>query len=205
MQAIVLCGGLGTRLRDALPEGTPKAMADVHGRPFLWHLLAYWAPFIDTFVLATGYGHQKTYDYFHKSFWGKKIIYAESLKGTRGAVEWALKSATEFPILILNGDTFFEVNPLTLFQFNTNHGGDITLSYSLRDNCHAGVDILNNNLGAYRASIFPCDDYFIDIGTPAGLNAFRQRVKCQGLALPASDRNAPSPQPLPQLDPPGGC
>ena len=39
MQVAVLAGGLGTRLRDALPPGTPKPMAEVAGRPFLEHVL----------------------------------------------------------------------------------------------------------------------------------------------------------------------
>ncbi len=39
MQVAVLAGGLGTRLRGSIPEGTPKPMAEVAGRPFLEHVL----------------------------------------------------------------------------------------------------------------------------------------------------------------------
>ena len=53
--AVILAGGLGTRLSKAVP-GLPKPMAPVNGRPFLEHQIDYWiAQGIDHFVLSVGY------------------------------------------------------------------------------------------------------------------------------------------------------
>ena len=53
--AIILAGGLGTRLRAAVPD-LPKPMAPIAGRPFLEYLLDYWAAQgIRRFILSVGY------------------------------------------------------------------------------------------------------------------------------------------------------
>ena len=56
--AVILAGGLGTRLRSAVPD-LPKPMAPINGRPFLEHQLNYWIDQgIDHFVLSLGYRHE---------------------------------------------------------------------------------------------------------------------------------------------------
>lgn len=64
MKAIILCGGLGTRMREET-EYRPKPMVDIGGRPILWHILKYYAHFdVRDFVLCLGYKGQMIKDYF---------------------------------------------------------------------------------------------------------------------------------------------
>lgn len=64
MQAVILCGGQGTRIR-AVAEDKPKPMVDVGGKPILWHIMKYYASFgVRRFVLALGYQGSAIVDYF---------------------------------------------------------------------------------------------------------------------------------------------
>lgn len=64
MQAVILCGGLGTRLREET-EYRPKAMVEVGGRPILWHIMRWYARFgVREFVLCLGYKGSLIKDYF---------------------------------------------------------------------------------------------------------------------------------------------
>jgi D-glycero-alpha-D-manno-heptose 1-phosphate guanylyltransferase len=75
-EAIVLAGGLGTRLRQAVPD-LPKPMAPVNGRPFLEHLLDYWiGQGIDRFVLSVGYRHEVVERHFGSRYRSTEIDYA---------------------------------------------------------------------------------------------------------------------------------
>jgi glucose-1-phosphate cytidylyltransferase len=63
-QVVILCGGLGTRLREET-EYRPKPMAEVGGRPVLWHLMKLFAHYeLTDFVLCIGYRGQMIKDYF---------------------------------------------------------------------------------------------------------------------------------------------
>src|SRR5580658_4214980 len=108
MEAIVLAGGLGTRLASRL-HGLPKPMAPVAGRPFLEILLNQLHRSGCTRVLlAVGHRHSVIQDHFGASFHGIEIDYAvESVPlGTGGAIRLALAHAREESVLVLNGDTF---------------------------------------------------------------------------------------------------
>ncbi|MEG3640221.1 glucose-1-phosphate cytidylyltransferase [Magnetococcus sp. PR-3] len=64
MQLVILCGGLGTRLREET-EFRPKPMVPIGGRPILWHIMKYYAHFgIKHFILALGYKGDIIKDYF---------------------------------------------------------------------------------------------------------------------------------------------
>ncbi|HUP57423.1 MAG TPA: NTP transferase domain-containing protein, partial [Bdellovibrionota bacterium] len=72
MQAIVLAGGQGSRLRVEVP-GVPKPLAPIRGRPFLERLLSYWAAQgIRSFILATGFGA----DAIERHFEGTSIAFS---------------------------------------------------------------------------------------------------------------------------------
>ncbi len=113
MKAIVLAGGLGTRLRSVCAD-RPKPMADVNGKPFLYHLMHYWiGQGVSHFILSVGYLHEKVIDYFGHSFEGIPIDYSIELfpMGTGGGLILALEhlSRLDLSVLVLNGDTYFEV------------------------------------------------------------------------------------------------
>ena len=64
MKVVVLCGGLGTRLREET-EFRPKPMIEVGGRPLLWHIMKIYAHHgLNEFVLALGYKGEQIRQYF---------------------------------------------------------------------------------------------------------------------------------------------
>jgi glucose-1-phosphate cytidylyltransferase len=64
MEAVILCGGLGTRLREET-EYRPKPMIEVGGRPILWHIMKWYGKFgVEDFVLCLGYKGSMIKDYF---------------------------------------------------------------------------------------------------------------------------------------------
>lgn len=119
-ELVVLVGGLGTRLRSAVPN-LPKPMAPVRGEPLLAHLLRYWiSQGIEHFVLATGYMGDVINDYFGDSIEGRLISYSHesSPLGTGGAVFQALEKL-KLPgkyIALANGDTWFNADLHKLYE-----------------------------------------------------------------------------------------
>lgn len=111
--AIILAGGLGTRLRTVVPN-LPKPMAPVNGKPFLASLMNYWVgQGIKRFVLSIGYKSQTIIDYFGSSFEGSDIDYVveTSPLGTGGGLLLANQRLDlDSPYLLLNGDTYFPVD-----------------------------------------------------------------------------------------------
>lgn len=110
--AIILAGGLGTRLRSAVPD-LPKPMAPIRGIPFLAYQMQYWIKEgIDRFVLSVGYKYELIEKYFGSQFEGALLEYAIELTplGTGGGFLQAAKICDNEPhFLLLNGDTYFEV------------------------------------------------------------------------------------------------
>ena len=111
--AVILAGGLGTRLRSAVPD-LPKPMAPIGGRPFLEYQLDYWiSQGVSRFVLAIGYRHEVIVQHFGLRYKGVEIEYAveEHPLGTGGGfLAAAEKVGCREPFLILNGDTYFGVD-----------------------------------------------------------------------------------------------
>ena len=108
MQAIVLAGGFGTRLRARVSE-VPKPMAPIGGRPFLEYLLDRLHKAGCTHaVLATGYLHGVIEQHFGSSYRGMAVSYSQETTplGTGGAVLQALRGLPDEPALVMNGDTW---------------------------------------------------------------------------------------------------
>ena len=64
MQVVILCGGMGTRLREET-EFRPKPMVEIGGRPILWHIMRHYSTFgHNRFLLCTGYKGGMIKDYF---------------------------------------------------------------------------------------------------------------------------------------------
>ena len=127
--AIILAGGLGTRLKKVNPK-LPKPMAPVNGRPFLEYLMDYWIEQgISRFVLSIGYLSQSIIDHFGKKYRETSIDYIieESPLGTGGGLLMSAKGLTE-PFLVLNGDTFFEVDLKDLTAFHEKNKSEWTIS-----------------------------------------------------------------------------
>jgi glucose-1-phosphate cytidylyltransferase len=66
MKAVILCGGLGTRLAEET-DIIPKPMVEIGGKPILWHIMKYYSHFgVNDFVIALGYKGEMIKDYFLK-------------------------------------------------------------------------------------------------------------------------------------------
>lgn len=110
MKAIVLCGGLGTRL-GALTRNTPKPLIDVAGRPFLSYVLdKLCIPEVQGFVLATGFHAERVSDVIKTNWQGRPVQYSVELMplGTGGAIRLAMENFDLDQALVVNGDTLFD-------------------------------------------------------------------------------------------------
>lgn len=106
-EAIILAGGFGTRLREAVPD-LPKPMAPIANRPFLaWQLDYLIAAGIQHFILSVGYKADTISNYFGDSYKGCAISYVKEDEplGTGGAIRLALTAATQERVFVCNGDT----------------------------------------------------------------------------------------------------
>lgn len=130
VDAIVLAGGLGTRLRPLVSE-LPKPMAPVSGRPFLELLLEYWiSQGVRRFILSIGHLAEKIVSHFGDSWRGADIAYARESQplGTGGGLLLAAAGAHTEDVLVLNGDTFFGVEFPAFSAFHRANRSDCTLS-----------------------------------------------------------------------------
>jgi D,D-heptose 1,7-bisphosphate phosphatase len=130
MQAIILAGGFGTRLQSVV-NNVPKPMADIDGLPFLAYLFTYLKNNnITDVVLSVGYLHDKIINYFGNNYLGINIKYAienEAL-GTGGAIINSLQFINKNqPVIILNGDTFLQVDYQRLIDFFHHNQSNLTL------------------------------------------------------------------------------
>lgn len=127
ISAVILAGGLGTRLRSAVPD-LPKPMAPVARRPFLEYQLDYWiAQGVGRFVLSVGYRYEAIREHFGVRYKGAELDYAIERQplGTGGGFLLAVeKIGREKPFLLLNGDTYFAVNWGMLNAYAQEHDAD---------------------------------------------------------------------------------
>lgn len=109
----VLAGGLGTRLRDVLPE-TPKILAPILGQPFLGHLLNWLVrQGARRVVLSLGYRAEEVVAFLQSHEFGpleiQTVVEPRSL-GTGGAIAFARPVLNTDPILVMNGDTIVDIS-----------------------------------------------------------------------------------------------
>ena len=128
-EAIILAGGLGTRLRDTVPD-LPKCMAPVAGKPFLHYVLAYLQKQgVNRFIFSLGYKSEPVIDYIKQlSIFNYQFSIEDEPFGTGGAIKLAASKAAEKNILVLNGDTLFSVDIQTLSALHEQQNADCTLS-----------------------------------------------------------------------------
>jgi D-glycero-alpha-D-manno-heptose 1-phosphate guanylyltransferase len=131
-EAIILAGGLGTRLQNVV-NNLPKAMAPVNDRPFLEYLLDYLLSYeTKKVVLSVGYRYQTIMDHFGSQYKGMEIDYAIEKEplGTGGGLRLALEKCSEKDVLALNGDTLFLID---LFDFRKRYQQHaVSISIALR-------------------------------------------------------------------------
>jgi glucose-1-phosphate cytidylyltransferase len=154
MKVVILCGGVGTRLREET-EYRPKPMVNIGDRPILWHIMKYYSQFgFHDFVLALGYKGKMIKDYFchyelmnndvtielgqHEKFYihyahdevGWKITLAntgeKSLKGAR--LKKVERYITNDTFMMTYGDGIADVDISKLLAFHKAHGKMATVT-----------------------------------------------------------------------------
>ena len=197
MEAIVLAGGFGTRLRRVV-SNVPKPMAPIDdaGTPFLAVLLRKIAKEgINKIILSTGYMHEIIEQYFGDSFANMSIIYSNesSPLGTGGAVKEALSLCSEDNVFVLNGDTYFDVDLHNFDRYgNILIDGDNVTAFQEKKYCKRGFinggiyclskkeskimpegkfsfekDFMEKQLPFIKAKVWNSRGIFIDIGIPS--------------------------------------
>ena len=130
-EAIVLAGGLGTRLRAVTNDAMPKTMAEVANRPFLYYVLRQLKRWnTERVVLSVGFKHEMIRDHFTDRFLQMDLVYsieAEPL-GTGGAIRQSLTHINGNDCFILNGDSFFDADLDALEQLRVSHDADLTMA-----------------------------------------------------------------------------
>lgn len=129
-EIILLAGGLGTRLRDAVPD-LPKAMAPVNNKPFLEYQLDY----INRFgprkvILSTGYLSNSIENYFGSGYKNLDLIYSfenEPL-GTGGAIRLAFSHVCSPHAMVMNADTMFRINLDSFFQSHIENLANVSIA-----------------------------------------------------------------------------
>lgn len=130
MEAIILAGGMGTRLKTVITD-IPKPMAPIHGEPFLSYLLNYLSnQHITKVILSTGYMHEVVENYYGRKYGNLMIDYSIELEplGTGGAIKKALTKVSTDNVFVLNGDTFFKVDLKSLLNIHLSTNSDLTLA-----------------------------------------------------------------------------
>ena len=131
-EAIILAGGLGTRLRDAVPD-LPKCMAPVAGRPFVSIVIDYLRmQGIERFIFSLGYKSGVIEEFLQKEYPTldyTSVIEPEPL-GTGGAIRLAIQKTVSRNIVVANGDTLFKISLHDLFK--THHDNDAECTLALK-------------------------------------------------------------------------
>ncbi len=129
-EAIVLAGGLGTRLRSVLSD-LPKCLAPVAGKPFLAYVINHFlTEGIEQFIFSLGYKHEIIEAFLRKEYpeLNYKVSIEEKPLGTGGAIHRACMITEEKSVIVLNGDTLFAVQLNKLVPFHLMTGAHCTLS-----------------------------------------------------------------------------
>ena len=147
-EAIILSGGLGTRLREAVPE-LPKSMAPVAGVPFIKHVVEHFiAGGVERFIFSLGYKSEVIIDFLSKEFphLEKVFVVEDEPLGTGGAIAKAVAECTGENVLIANGDTLYKVDPKRLGAYHVSNSSECTLSLKpMRNFDRYGVVILDKD------------------------------------------------------------
>ncbi|MBI4118627.1 MAG: NTP transferase domain-containing protein [Parcubacteria group bacterium] len=147
MQAVILAGGLGTRLRP-LTDTIPKPMVLVRNRPFLEHLFALLKEngIVDILVLTGHLGEVIENHFGDGSTYGLRVVYSQEHEplGHGGALHLAYEKLAD-SFVLLYGDNFLPIDYRDLVNFYTKSGKEgVVVSYQFKDESERGDNYSNN-------------------------------------------------------------
>ena len=157
LEAIILAGGFGTRLKEVVPD-LPKPMAPIKGKPFLAYLLENLSKKgFKRVILSLGYMPEKIIDYFETSFNGIEITYSIEKEplGTGGATKLALEKCTQDHVYVINGDTYldFEVDEIESL-WHKNHQPIIVGVNVEKTSRYGSLEIVDGRVISFKEKAF---------------------------------------------------
>ncbi len=147
-EAVILAGGLGSRLQGVVPD-VPKVLAPVASKPFLSHVIDYLRlQGVTRFVFALGYKAGRVEGFLKEQYptLSYAVVVEDEPLGTGGAIRVALQKTKADQVLIVNGDTLFKVNIEKLFEQHTVQHAACTLALKpMSTNARYGSVILEQS------------------------------------------------------------
>lgn len=177
IDVIVLCGGLGTRLHSVVDD-RPKSMVEINGKPFLDILIEYIAHYgLIRFILCTGYKGDFIKRYYESKNGKWKFLISEEQEplGTAGAIKKAESFIKSDILLVVNGDSFCEMDIKEFLEFHIRKGAFISIVLtSMESPLDFGVIRLNNDqkIISYSEKVPISGDGFVN----AGIYFFNRKV-----------------------------
>lgn len=174
MQAIILCGGLATRLGDTA-KTLPKILLEIAEKTVLeWQIQLLKDAGVTTVVLASGHLHDVLYEHVGHTYTGVSIRYAKEEKrlGTGGAIQNAMKQIDISPFFVLNGDILlanFSLREM-LVQFDQGmlgvllsvHVSDIRPYGEIVSDCNGKIQAFREKQPTHRAGYVNGGVYLFD-------------------------------------------
>lgn len=135
-EAIILAGGLGTRLREAVPD-LPKCMAPVAGKPFLSYVIDHLRmQGVERFIFSLGYKWGVIEEYLQKEYptLDYTSVIEEEPLGTGGAIHLAIQKTSSQNVVIANGDTLFKIKLEEVSALHDTQKAECTLALKSMQN-----------------------------------------------------------------------
>ena len=128
MKAVILAGGLGTRLRP-ITYKTPKPLVPLVGKPIVMHIIDSLPPRVDTVVLAVSYKKDVLEEYFQVNDCGRKVILVNETTplGTGGAIK-NVEEYLDHTFLVINGDVLTTIDFNDMVRYHREKAGIGTIS-----------------------------------------------------------------------------
>ncbi len=158
MQAIILAGGFGTRLKSAV-SNVPKPMAPINSKPFLEYVLEELNNNgFNKAILAIGYMKDCIIDYFGERYKNIKLVYSieDEPLGTGGCIKQAMKYIDDDFAFILNGDTMFKIDFNEMSKANEI---SIACKKMSKFDRYGEVKILNNTIVSFEEKKYVEEGY----------------------------------------------
>lgn len=190
-EAIVLVGGLGTRLRQVVPD-LPKPLAPVAGRPFLaWLLDALAGARMRRVILATGHMAEAVESVVGRGWGDMEVVYSREHAplGTGGAVRLAARHVSGDGVHLLNGDTWLRYHPAGLEAATRRAGCALGIALAAVDDVarYGAVEVSDGKVAGFRekggtgAGLINAGSYFLTGAALRGLPdvqafSFEERV-----------------------------
>jgi D-glycero-alpha-D-manno-heptose 1-phosphate guanylyltransferase len=155
VDAIILCGGRGTRLA-AIVSDVPKPLALVSGRPFLDYILDHLAAsgLVRRAVLAIGHMAERIVAHYGQCRPPLPLSFVHETEplGTAGALINALPATASDPVLGLNGDSLFRFDVRTLLRHHLDSGAEATLALVIVPDSgrYGSVELCGSRVVAFR-------------------------------------------------------